>query len=80
MHQGKSIKSLRFDRRGEYLLGEFRQFLKDYGLAFQKSKPCLLKQEGVAKEGIRIFLDMIRSLMSYVCLPDSFWEYALVIG
>ena len=22
---------------------------------------------------------MVRSLMSYVCLPDSFWEYALVI-
>ena len=22
---------------------------------------------------------MVRSLMSYVCLPDSFWEYVLVI-
>ena len=22
---------------------------------------------------------MVRSLMSYVCLPNSFWEYALVI-
>ena len=26
-HQGKSIKSLRSDRGGEYLLGKFRQFL-----------------------------------------------------
>ena len=30
-HRGKSIKSLRSDRGGEYLLGEFRQFLEDHG-------------------------------------------------
>ena len=29
---GKSIKSLRSDRGGEYLLDEFRQYLKDYGI------------------------------------------------
>ena len=31
-HCGKSIKSLRSDRGGEYLLGEFRQFLEDHGI------------------------------------------------
>ena len=31
-HQGKGIKSLRSDRGGEYLLGEFRQFLEDHGI------------------------------------------------
>ena len=49
MHQGKSIKSPRFDRRGEYLLGEFRQLLKDHGITFQKSAPGSLKQEGVGE-------------------------------
>ena len=49
MHRGKSIKSPRFDRRGEYLLGEFRQFLKDHGITSQKSAPGSLKQEGVAE-------------------------------
>ena len=29
-HRGKSIKSLRSDHGGEYLLGEFRQFLEDH--------------------------------------------------
>ena len=29
---GKSIKSLRYDRGGEYLLGEFRQYLKNHGI------------------------------------------------
>ena len=49
MHQGKSIKSPRFDRRGEYLLGEFRQLLKDYGIISQKSSPSSLEQEGVVE-------------------------------
>ena len=31
-HHGRSIKSLRSDRGGEYLLGEFRQFLEDRGI------------------------------------------------
>ena len=38
-HRGKSIKSLRSDRGGEYLLGEFRQFLEDYGITSQLAAP-----------------------------------------
>ena len=49
MHRGKSIKSPRFDRRGEYLLGDFRQLLKDHGITSQKSAPGSLNQEGVAE-------------------------------
>ena len=29
---GKSIKSLRYDHGGEYLLGEFRKYLEDHGI------------------------------------------------
>ena len=49
MHGGKSIMCPRSDYGGEYLLGEFRQFLKDYGITSQKSAPSLLKHEGVAE-------------------------------
>ena len=52
MHRDKSIKSPRFDRRGEYLLGEFRQLLKDHWIISQKYAPGSLKQEGVAKRRI----------------------------
>ena len=38
-HKGKSIKSLRSDCGGEYLLGEFRQFLEDHGITSQMSAP-----------------------------------------
>ena len=34
-HWGKSIKSLRSDHGGEYLLGEFSQFLEDQGITSQ---------------------------------------------
>ena len=37
--KGKSIKSLRSDRGGEYLLGEFRQFIEDHGITSQMSTP-----------------------------------------
>ena len=32
---GKSIKSLQSDHGGEYLLGEFRQFIEDHGITSQ---------------------------------------------
>ena len=49
MHRGKSIKCPRSDRGGKYLLGEFRQFLKDHGIISQKFAPGSLKHEGVEK-------------------------------
>ena len=38
-HQGKSIKSLRSDRGGKYIFGEFRQYLEDYRITSQISTP-----------------------------------------
>ena len=48
-HQSRSIKSLRSDREGEYLLGEFRQFLEDQGITSQLATPGQPQQNGVAK-------------------------------
>ena len=76
-HKGKSIKSLRSDRGGEYLLGEFRQFLEDHGITSQMSAPGQPQQNGVAERRNRTLLDMVRSMMSYGSLPSNFWGYAL---
>ena len=38
-HRGRSIKSLQSDRGGEYLLGEFRQFLEYHGITSQLAAP-----------------------------------------
>ena len=76
-HRGKSIKSLRSDRGGKYLLGEFRQYLEDHGITFQMSASDQLQYNGVAERKNRSLLDMVRSMMSYASLPDFFWGYTL---
>ena len=48
-HRGRSIKSLRSDYRGEYLLGEFRQFLEDHGITSQLATPDQPQQNVVAE-------------------------------
>ena len=63
-HQGKSIKSLRFDRGGEYLLGEFRQFLEDHRITSQLVAPSQPQQNDVAERKNRTLLEMVRSMMS----------------
>ena len=48
-HCGRSIKSLRSDRGGEYLLGEFRQFLEDHGITSQLAALGQPQQNSVAE-------------------------------
>ena len=48
-HRGKSIKSLRSDRGGEYLLGEFKQFLEYHGITSQLAAPGQPQQNDVTE-------------------------------
>ncbi len=73
----KQIKTLRSDRGGEYLLGEFEDHLKEEGILSQLTAPGTPQQNGVSERRNRTLLDMVRSMMSYSSLPDSFWGYAL---
>ncbi|KAK4855041.1 hypothetical protein QYF36_003447 [Acer negundo] len=73
----KHIKILRSDRGGEYLSGEFQQYLIDNGIVSQFSAPGTPQQNGVAERRNRTLLDMVRSMLSYSTLPISFWGYAL---
>ena len=77
-HRGRSIKSLRSDHEGEYLLGEFRQFLEDQGITSQLAAPSQPQQNGgVAERRNRTLLEMVRSMMSYASLLVFFWGYTL---
>ena len=73
----KSIKSLRSDRGGEYLLGEFREYLSENGIESQLTAPGTPQQNGVAERRNRTLLESVRSMMSYSDLPKSFWGHAL---
>ena len=72
----KPIKTLRSDRGGKYLLGEFEDHLREEGILSQLTAPGTTQQNDVSERRKRTLLDMVRSMMSYSSLPDSFWDYA----
>ena len=74
---GKCIKAIRFDRGGEYLLGDFKDYLTQNGIVSQLAAPGTPQQNGGAERRNRTLLEMVRSMMSYSTLPVSFWGYAL---
>nr|GEV58110.1 hypothetical protein [Tanacetum cinerariifolium] len=74
---GKTIKSLRSDRKGEYTSQEFLDHLKDHGIIAHRTPPYTPQHNGVLGKRNRTLLDMVRSMMSQTTLPKSFWDYAL---
>ena len=74
---GKRIKAIRSNQRGEYLLGDFKDYLTENGIISQLIAPGTPQQNSVAERRNKTLLDMVRSMMSYSTLPISFWRYAL---
>ncbi|RVW44912.1 Retrovirus-related Pol polyprotein from transposon TNT 1-94 [Vitis vinifera] len=70
----KSIKTLRSDRGGEYLVYEFKDYLIENGILSQLTAPGTPQQNGVAERRNRTLLDMMRSMMSYSSLPPHFGD------
>ena len=69
---GKRIKAIRSDRGGEYLLGDFKDYLTLNGIVSQLTVPGTPQQNGAAERRNRTLLEMVRSMMSYSTLPVSF--------
>ncbi|GKG35144.1 retrotransposon protein, putative, ty1-copia subclass, partial [Tanacetum coccineum] len=74
---GKTIKSLRSDRGGEYMSQEFLDHLKKHGIIAHRTPPYSPQNNGVSERRNQTLLDMVRSMMSQTTLPKSFWDYAL---
>ncbi|KAH9697148.1 hypothetical protein KPL71_023495 [Citrus sinensis] len=73
----KNIKKLRSDRGGEFLSGDFKEYLVENEIISQLTAPGTPQQNGVAERRNRTLLDMVRSMLSYSSLPISFWGLAL---
>ncbi|KAL0405845.1 UNVERIFIED_CONTAM: hypothetical protein Slati_3898400 [Sesamum latifolium] len=73
----RKIKALWSDRDGEYLSGEFIDYLKENGILSQWTPPGTPQLNGMAERRNRTLLDMVQSMMSFMELPPSFWGYAL---
>ena len=69
---GKSLKTLRSDRGGEYLDTEFKDRLLEHGILSQLTTPGTPQQNGVAERRNRTLLDMVRSRMIYSSLAIPF--------
>ena len=52
---GKSIKTIRFDRGGKYLLGDFKDFLTKKGIISQLTHLEQHNKMVLQKEGIELF-------------------------
>ncbi|GJT01759.1 zinc finger, CCHC-type containing protein [Tanacetum coccineum] len=74
---GKTIKSLRSDRGGEYMSQEFLDHLKEHGIIAHRTPPYTPQNNGVSRRRNRALLDMVRFMMSQTTLPKSFWDYTL---
>nr|GEX93922.1 hypothetical protein [Tanacetum cinerariifolium] len=74
---GKTIKSLRCDREGEYMSQEFLDHLKDHGIIAHRTPPYTAQYNGVSERRNRTLLDMVRSMMIQTTLRKSLWDYAL---
>ncbi|KAH9734849.1 Integrase catalytic domain-containing protein [Citrus sinensis] len=73
----KNIKKLRSDRGGEFLSGDFKEYLVENRIISQLIAPGTPPQNGVAERRNRTLLDMVRSMLSYSSLPISFWGLVL---
>ncbi|GJU98189.1 retrotransposon protein, putative, ty1-copia subclass [Tanacetum coccineum] len=74
---GKTIKSLRFDRGGEYMSQKFLDHLKEHGIIAHHTLPYTPQHNRVSERRNRTLLDMVPFMMSQTTLPKSFLDYAL---
>nr|GEV33882.1 hypothetical protein [Tanacetum cinerariifolium] len=56
---GKTIKSLRSDREGEYISQDFLDHLKDHGIIPHRTPPYTPQHNGVSERRNRTLLDMV---------------------
>nr|GEY36387.1 retrotransposon protein, putative, Ty1-copia subclass [Tanacetum cinerariifolium] len=73
----KTIKAIGFDRGGEYISQEFKDYLKACVIVQQLTPPYTPQHNGVSERRNCTLLNMVQSMMSLSTLPLSFWDYAL---
>ena len=74
---GRKLKTLRTDNRGEYKSAEFSVYLKKEGVRHEFTVPKTPQQNGVAERMNRTLVEAVRSMLSDAKLPKKFWAEAL---
>ena len=74
---GKTIKTLRTDRGGEFTSTEFRDFCKKSGIQRHLTAPYTPQQNSVVERRNRTLLEMTRSLLMHMEVPNYLWGEAI---
>ena len=73
----KKIKSIRSDKGGEYIKGDFQNLCESKGIRMEHSIPYTPQQNGVAKRKNRSLKEMATCLLHGKHLPPFLWAEAV---
>ena len=71
------IRVFRTDRGGEFTSGEFREFCEKAGIERHLTAPYTPQQNGVVERRNRTLLEMVRSILKHMHVPNYMWGEAV---
>ncbi|XP_022570911.2 uncharacterized protein LOC106407057 [Brassica napus] len=74
---GATIKTLRTDRGGEFTSSEFQDFCEVSGIQRHLTAPYTPQQNGVVERRNRTLLEMTRSILTHMQVPNYLWGEAV---
>lgn len=74
---GTTIKTLRTDRGGEFTSAEFNSFCEENGIQRHLTAPYSPQQNGVVERRNRTILEMTRSILKHMSVPNYMWGEAV---
>lgn len=72
-----TLKTFRSDRGGEFLSKEFKDYCDKNGINRHLTAPYSPQQNGVVERRNRTLLEMTRSLLKHMNVPNTFWGEAV---
>ena len=72
-----SIQTLRTDRGGEFTSQEFQVFCDNNGVRRHLTAPYSPQQNGVVERRNRTLMEMTRSIMKHMKIPNYMWGEAV---
>lgn len=74
---GEKIQVFRTDRGGEFTSNEFDSFCQNSGIKRHLTVPYTPQQNGVVEGRNRTLLEMTRSILKHMNMPNYFWGEAI---
>ena len=74
---GEKIQTFRTDRGGEFLSIEFNSFCEKFGIKRHLTAPYTPQQNGVVERRNRTMMEMTRSVLKHMHMPNYLWGEAI---